>query len=208
MSFFLEIAAERERTARTQQVVVSGGLALLGAGLLVGSAFLPSNPAPPFDALPLVSAVLLGEGAIVAIVSLLLPTPWAAQRTAFLAKLERGEANAAMATVDRFVRERLHAQQTQVTMARILGIATMVAGVGLGIASGFLLRGPLFLPAMTAGVLAFAAGATTTFLALYQRLPEADLLDVLQYERRQVAPVSLGFMPLRDGGALSLSGRF
>ncbi len=210
VSFFLETAAQREERAKRQQWVTGGAIGLLGAGLLSGSLFFPALRNPQvFDVFPLLGAVLLGEGVLLGLLGFVVPTPWTAQRAHFAEKVSQGEANAAMAGLDGFVRERLKFQESQVRVGQILGGVLVVLGVGSGVAAFLLRADPLLtFPFLLSGIGMVGGGIASIVLAPLIRLPEADLLDVLQYERREVAPVSVGFSPLREGGAVTLSGRF
>jgi hypothetical protein len=218
VSFFLDMAAEREARER-KQVLVSGGLvagvgAVVLAGSLISNAQQPPTGAslvPDFTRglLPAVGVLCLVEGAFLLGFSLIQTTPWTVQRTAFIGKRDRGETNAAMVGLDTFVRERLRTQETLKTTSIFLGVGALALGAGAGVAAAVLRNErALFVPVLTnAAVLGFL-GVMLIASAGFQRLPEADLLDVLQYERRQGAPVQVGFSPIPGGGALSLSGSF
>jgi hypothetical protein len=214
VSFFLETAALREERTKQQQWVLGGIVAVMGGAMWGVSAAFPRQPGLPLsvDLFPVLGGILLAEGALIGLLSFL-PTPWTTQRSVFADKVERGEANSAMAGLDGFVRERLAFQKSQVNIARGLAIGLMVLGVATGVLAGVLGFGFRLDPGLVAplGVTALASvgsGVAVFIFAPNQRLPESDLLDVLQYERRQGAPVSVGFSPLREGGALTLSGHF
>ncbi len=213
VSFFLETAALREERTRQQQWVTAGLIAGLGGGLLAAAALLPRpSSLSGFDLYPMLGGVLLVEGLAIAALAFL-PMPWTVQRNAFVEKVARGEANAAMAGLDGFVRGRLAFQRSQVATTRALGGVMIGLGVASAVLSGVLAFGLrlepwVVVPLAGLSVFSVGVGVATIALAAQVRLPEADLLDVLQYERRQGAPVSVGFTPLRDGGAVSLAGRF
>lgn len=213
VSFFLETAALREERTRQQQWVMSGLIAGLGGGLLAASALLPRpSSLSGFDLYPMLGGVLLVEGLAIAALGFL-PMPWTVQRNAFVEKVGRGEANAAMAGLDGFVRGRLAFARSQVATTRAVGGVMIGLGVASAVLSGVLAFGLrlepwVVVPLAGLSVFSVGVGVATIALAPQVRLPEADLLDVLQYERRQGVPVSVGFTPLRDGGAVSLAGRF
>lgn len=71
------------------------------------------------------------------------------------------------------------------------------------------LRGTTWAYPLAMSAVIFTGGGVMGLVsAPLARLPEADLLEVLQYERPQGAPVQVGLSPLPGGAALSLSGSF